>query len=212
MLWQKEEWTKTIPDKTFHTKDPLTNQPPGQKPREQLRENLHWGLLLGFFVLGLLKNRGSEMRDVLLGGSRDVWQSVTGGRKWPKIAWRTLWTTPLWRNTRNRFTFNRRLLRITSKIANNCLVSISCCWSSANGDCALKWPDVRSGSRRRDVGSNVAFNYINEWAKDRCSVGFSPLNRCHHISLDRQGTLKRHLLSNVNGQSRVAVGTFWSKL
>ena len=88
---------KTTPDKTFQTKDPLTN-PPGQKPRKQLSENLYRGFLSEFFVLGLLKNRagGSEMCDVLLGGPGmcdKVWQG--GGKNWPKIAWRTLWTAPL---------------------------------------------------------------------------------------------------------------------
>ena len=81
---------------------PSRQKTPGQKPldkspREQLRENLYRGLLSGFFVLGLLKIGGSEMCDVLLGGSRDVWQSVTGGRggqNWPKIAWHTLWMAP----------------------------------------------------------------------------------------------------------------------
>src|SRR6218665_3767750 len=38
----------------------------GQKPREQLRENLYRGLLSGFFVPDLLKIWGSEMCDVLL--------------------------------------------------------------------------------------------------------------------------------------------------
>src|SRR6218665_1425793 len=42
-------------------------KPPGQKPREQLRENSYMGLLSGFFVLGLLKIGGSEMCDVRLG-------------------------------------------------------------------------------------------------------------------------------------------------
>src|SRR6218665_3739555 len=41
--------------------------PPGQNPREQLRENLYRGLLSGFFVLGILKVGGSKMCVVLLG-------------------------------------------------------------------------------------------------------------------------------------------------
>ena len=40
------------------------------------------------------------MCDILSGGSRDVWRSVTegwGGKNWPKIVWHTLWTAPKWR-------------------------------------------------------------------------------------------------------------------
>ena len=59
---------KTTPNKTFQTKDPLT-KPPDKNLREQLRQNLYKGLLFGFFVLGLLKIGGSEMCDVLSGGS-----------------------------------------------------------------------------------------------------------------------------------------------
>ena len=63
---------KTTPDKTFQTKDPLT-EPPSKNPREKLRENFYRGLLSGFFALGLLKiGGGSEMCDVLLGESKDV--------------------------------------------------------------------------------------------------------------------------------------------
>ena len=71
--------------------------PKTKSPHKQLRENLYRGLLSGFLVLGLLKiGGGSEMCDVVWGGSRDVWQSVTGGggKNWPKVAWRTLWTVP----------------------------------------------------------------------------------------------------------------------
>ena len=65
--------------KTFQTKDPPWQNPLDKNPREHLRENLYRGLLSGIFVLGLLKIwRGSKMCDVLW-GSRDVWQSVTGG-------------------------------------------------------------------------------------------------------------------------------------
>ena len=63
---------KNHPDKTFQIKDPLT-KPPDKKPREQLRQNLYKGAFSGYFVLGLLKiGGGSEMCDVLSGGSRDV--------------------------------------------------------------------------------------------------------------------------------------------
>src|SRR6218665_744979 len=65
-------------DRRGNGQKPPRTKPPGQRPRKQLRENLYMGLLSGFFVLGLLKIGGSEMCDVLLGGSRDVCQSVTG--------------------------------------------------------------------------------------------------------------------------------------
>ena len=58
---------KNHPGQNFPDKRP-PDKTPEQKPREQLRENLHMGLLSGFFVLGLLKIGGSEMCDVLLGG------------------------------------------------------------------------------------------------------------------------------------------------
>ena len=47
-------------------KRPPDKPTPQTKTRE--RENLYWGLLLEFFVLGLLKIGGSEMCDVLLAG------------------------------------------------------------------------------------------------------------------------------------------------
>src|SRR6218665_1374067 len=43
---------QNLPDKRPSDKSP------GQKPRQQLRENLYRGLLSGFFVLGLLKKSG----------------------------------------------------------------------------------------------------------------------------------------------------------
>jgi len=71
-------------DRRGNGQKPPRTKPPGQKPREQLRENLYMGLLSGFFVLGLLKIGG--FRDVwrTFGGPRDVWQSVTGGSKLAK--------------------------------------------------------------------------------------------------------------------------------
>ena len=90
---------KTTPDKIFQTKD-FSDKPPGQKPREQLRENLYrWFLPWVFCTIGLLK---MGVRGVWrtfgrggVPGYRDIWQSVTrgGGQNWPKIAWSTLWTT-----------------------------------------------------------------------------------------------------------------------
>ena len=65
---------------------------PDKSTREQLRDNLYRGLLSWFFVLGLLK-MGGRRCVTYFWGSRDVWQSVTGGKNWP-IAWRTLWTAP----------------------------------------------------------------------------------------------------------------------
>ena|SRR6218665_2532645 len=67
---RRGKWTKTTPNKTFQTKDPLTKPPDKtQNPREQLRENLYRGRLSGIFVIGQLKIGGSEMCDVLfLGG------------------------------------------------------------------------------------------------------------------------------------------------
>jgi len=55
-------------DRRGNGQKPAWTKPPGQKPREQLRENLYRGLLSGFFVLGLLKIGGSEMCDVLFAG------------------------------------------------------------------------------------------------------------------------------------------------
>ena len=92
LFWQKGVRTKS-PDKPSRQETP--EESPDKSPRTQLRENLYRGLLSGFFVLGLLKIGGSEMCDVLLGGSRNVWQSVTRGVKiGKKIVWRTLWTAP----------------------------------------------------------------------------------------------------------------------
>src|SRR6218665_855785 len=54
---QKGEWTK-----------PPRTKPPGQKPREQLRENLYMGLLFGFFVLGLLKIGGPRCVTYFMDG------------------------------------------------------------------------------------------------------------------------------------------------
>ena len=51
---------QNLPDKRPPDKIPLD-----KNPHEQLRENFYRGLLSGFFVLGLLKIRGSEMCDVL---------------------------------------------------------------------------------------------------------------------------------------------------
>src|SRR6218665_3997666 len=56
------ERTKTTPDQTFQTKNPRT-----KPPRTIEREFVQRAFVRGF-VLGLLKNRGSEMCDVLLGG------------------------------------------------------------------------------------------------------------------------------------------------
>jgi len=79
--------TKTTPDKTSQTwKDPLT-KPRDKNPREQLRQNLHKEAFVRIFCTKPSKNRV---------GVRDVWRSVAGGggKNWPKIAWRTLWTAP----------------------------------------------------------------------------------------------------------------------
>src|SRR6218665_1481066 len=78
--------TKTTPNKTFQTKDPLT-KPPGHKPHEQLRENLYRGLLFGVFVLGLLTIAVvPEMCDVLWEVPGCVSKCDRGGQNWPKIA------------------------------------------------------------------------------------------------------------------------------
>jgi len=84
------EWTKTTSDKTFQTKN--LEQSPRTKTPRTIERYFVQGVFLGFFVL--LKNRG--VRDVwrTLGGSRKVWQSVTGGQNLSKIAWHTLWTAP----------------------------------------------------------------------------------------------------------------------
>ena len=58
------ERTETTPGKTFQT----NTKTPGQKPREQLRENLYRGLLSEIFVLGLLKIGGVRDVYVLSGG------------------------------------------------------------------------------------------------------------------------------------------------
>ena len=63
------------PDKTFQAKEsPQKN--PDKNPRKQLRQNLYKGLLSGFFVLGLLKMGGSEMCEVLSGGSPGMCDKV----------------------------------------------------------------------------------------------------------------------------------------
>jgi len=84
---------KTTPDKTFQTKDPPTKAL-GQRPPANNWERICTGGLCPGFCTRPTKNRG--VRDVwrTFWGSRDVWQSVTGGggQNWPKIALRTLWT------------------------------------------------------------------------------------------------------------------------
>ena len=69
---------------------------PGQKPPRTIEIEFVQGTFVRDFCTRPTKNRGSEICDVLSEGSRDVWQSVTGGggQNWPNIAWRTLWTAP----------------------------------------------------------------------------------------------------------------------
>jgi len=81
--------------------DPLT-KPTGQKPREQLRQNLYRGLLPGFFVLGLLKIGGSEMCGVLLGVPGCVTKCGRGrGTKLAKNSVTYFMDGPLWCNSFN---------------------------------------------------------------------------------------------------------------
>jgi len=82
---------QNIPNKT------PSDKPPGQKPpRTILTEFIQRGFCLGFFVLDLLNIGGFWDMWRTFGGSGmcdEVWLGE-GGKNWPKIAWRTLWTAP----------------------------------------------------------------------------------------------------------------------
>ena len=86
---------KNHPGQNLPDKRPLT-KPPGQKLPQTIEREFVQGAFVWVFCTRPTKNRGSEVCNVLFGGSRDVWQSVTegGGQNWPKIALCTLWTAP----------------------------------------------------------------------------------------------------------------------
>jgi len=57
------ERTKTNPDKTFQTKDPLT-KPPDKNPRKQLRQNLYKGAFVRVFCRPTRPSKNWGVRDV----------------------------------------------------------------------------------------------------------------------------------------------------
>ena len=95
MYSDKGVWTKTTPDKTFQTKEPLT-EAPGQKPSRTIEREFVQGGFVRIFCTRPTKSRGDWDVWRTLGGPGmcdEVWQGE-GGHNWPKIAWRTLWTAP----------------------------------------------------------------------------------------------------------------------
>src|SRR6218665_388882 len=62
------ERTKTTSDKIFQTKDPLTKSP-GQKPPRTIEREFVQGIFVRVFCTRPTKNGGSEICNVLLGGS-----------------------------------------------------------------------------------------------------------------------------------------------
>ena len=87
--------TKKHPGQNLPDKRP-SDKTPGQKLQQTIETEFAQGALVRVFCTRPSKNRGggSEMCDILFGGSRDVWQGE-GSQNWPKIAWRTLWTAPI---------------------------------------------------------------------------------------------------------------------
>ena len=68
-----------------------------QKPPRTIEIEFVQGTFVQDFCTRPTKIRGVRGVWRTFGGSRDVWQSVTGGgggQNWPKIVWRTLWKAP----------------------------------------------------------------------------------------------------------------------
>ena len=87
-------------DKNHPRQNLPDKRPPDKNPRTKTPAN-NWERIwtMGFcpgFCTRPTKNEGGPRCVTYFRGSRDVWQSVTGGggKNWPKIAWRTLWTAP----------------------------------------------------------------------------------------------------------------------
>ena len=87
MYSDRRETDKNHPGQNPPDKRP-SDKTSEQKPPRTIEREFVQGAFVGVFVLGLLKNGGSEMCDVLLGvlGCVTKCDRLEGGQNWPKIA------------------------------------------------------------------------------------------------------------------------------